>query len=329
MARLDAAHADLRAALEWLLRADNAHVERLMAVRMVAAVVRFLGYNLYLYEEHNWIETVLAFEEEPGLSADSDPELARAWAEILRYAAAIAFHAGESGIARTRLEASVALWRALGDRANLADTLAWLAMLASLTGADEDAYALDVECVTILEQLGQPWATARALAVRGRHAFQAGDHDAARRLNEERLAIERALNTPQAIADSLTTLALYRLAAGEGDGTRSLLRESVERWQAIRFLPGMVSALEGLAWLAAVEGRPMHAARIFGAAAALDDTLPIRRSMRPGTSIDVEPVVAQVREALGEAAFTASWNAGACLSMDQLIVAALRDGAAE
>ena len=329
MARLDAAHADLRAALAWLLRPNNAHAERLMAVRMVAAVARFLGYNLYLYEDHNWVEVVLAFAEEPGLSADSDPELAPAWAEILRWAAAVAFHAGESATARTRLEASVALWRALDDRANLADTLSWLAMLASMTGADDDAYALDMECVALLEQLGQPWAAARALSIRGRHAFQAGDHAAARRLNEERLAIERALNRPQAIADSLTTLALYRLAAGEGDGTRSLLRESVERWQTIPFLPGMVSALEGLGWLAAVEGRPMHAARIFGAAAALDNTSPVPRRMRPGTSIGVEPVVARVREALGGEAFTAAWNEGARLSLDQMIEAALRDGAAE
>jgi hypothetical protein len=83
----------------------------------------------------------------------------------------------------------------------------------------------------------------------------------------------------------------------------------------------MALGMEGLAVLASRRGQPVTAARLFGAAAGLRTTS--GTAPRPVNVAWYEPSVVAVREALGAAAFAATWEAGAALSLDEAVAEAL------
>jgi hypothetical protein len=81
--------------------------------------------------------------------------------------------------------------------------------------------------------------------------------------------------------------------------------------------------LRGLAGVAAARGQSERAARLWGAAEALRD------SMRPDTPTDLQPLeecdLAAARCALGEAAFAAAWAKGRALPLEQVVADALEN----
>ena len=82
----------------------------------------------------------------------------------------------------------------------------------------------------------------------------------------------------------------------------------------------MALALEGVAGLAARWHGAERAARLFGAAAAVQEAsgLPVEPAFRDAHHRDV----AAVQAALGEDAFSAAWEAGAVLPLEQAIAEA-------
>jgi hypothetical protein len=83
----------------------------------------------------------------------------------------------------------------------------------------------------------------------------------------------------------------------------------------------MAECLEGLGWVAQVEGQPARAARLLGAVAAV----------RQATEIPLSPFLVPLqrqaeeggRAALGAAAFAAAWAAGQALSLEEAVAFAL------
>ena len=73
--------------------------------------------------------------------------------------------------------------------------------------------------------------------------------------------------------------------------------------------------------LALDRGQPERAARLFGAAVALRET--VGAPLAANERADQERYVALVRVALGDEAFTTAWEAGRGLSLDGAIVEAL------
>jgi non-specific serine/threonine protein kinase len=116
---------------------------------------------------------------------------------------------------------------------------------------------------------------------------------------------------------------LALLQGNLGQATR-LQQESLvlRRHQKDRL--GITRCLEGLAWVANAQGRPLQAARLFGAAEAVRGR--IGAAPWPAWHAEHERNVAATRASLGEAAFAAAWAAGRALSMDEAIEEALGEG---
>jgi hypothetical protein len=189
--------------------------------------------------------------------------------------------------AQALLEESLALYRELGDQADVAYTQAALAGLAADRSDLAHARALGEEAVAAFRQLGDDRGLSGALSVLGRVAGLQGDEQGAVAAYTEGLRL--------------------RHAAPNEDLARSLegLAQVVAR-QAAR--PGAGRLME-------------RAVYLFGAAAALWDRLGLPRA--PEQREEHERQVAAARAALGEDAFAAAWAAGQRLSLEQAVATAL------
>ena len=74
--------------------------------------------------------------------------------------------------------------------------------------------------------------------------------------------------------------------------------------------------LIGLARIAAIEGHPVQAVRLFGAA---EPWLNPKAEMNPFERADYERAVERVRALLGDKAFAAAWKEGRSMTPEQAI----------
>ena len=87
----------------------------------------------------------------------------------------------------------------------------------------------------------------------------------------------------------------------------------------------MAASIEGLAGLAAAQGQAGRAARLFGAAEALRESVSNR--IPPSERAEYDHNIAAARAQLSEAAFAASWAGGRAMSLEQAVAYALDEDA--
>jgi ATP/maltotriose-dependent transcriptional regulator MalT len=106
-----------------------------------------------------------------------------------------------------------------------------------------------------------------------------------------------------------------------GDLARAatLQSESLDLWRQTGTREGMADALAGLATIAAAD-QPELAARLFGASAALADTVGYTFGF-PERAVH-ERQVTELKATMGDAAFAAAWNTGHDLSLDHAVAEA-------
>jgi hypothetical protein len=84
---------------------------------------------------------------------------------------------------------------------------------------------------------------------------------------------------------------------------------------------GITESLSSLARLAAASGEPERAAPLLGVAEALFEEIGIR--MDPNDRMEFDHSLAATRSRLGEEAFTAAWEQGRAMTVEQAIAYAL------
>lgn len=308
LARLAEEHDNLRAALAWSLGAGDGAT----AQGLVAALWRFWNWRGHAGEGGRWAEAALA------LRAGVEPALR---ARALNAAGLLARAHGDYATARVRLEESLALHRALGDRPRVAAAINNLANAAFDGGDWHAARALYAESVVLLRALGDPHPLATALGNLGSVASLQGDLATARALLEESVALHRALGDREALAMSLENLGDVAAAAGDRAAARAHYRESLALRQAVGYQRGVTVALDGLARLALAEGRVAHAVRLFGAAERARAA--VGAPLSPLERAPLERATARARDALGDATFAAAWAEGAALPLEAAVALAL------
>ncbi len=358
LARLEADHDNLRAALDNLLARSAAHDDddeaAKTSLRLAGALRRFWEVKGHLSEGR---ERLLAALAAPGAGMPS-PERA----SVLNGAANIARLQGDFAASQTLLEEDLAISQTLNDRPRAGATLNTLGLLARERGETDQARALLLESLAILRGTDNCEGVAITLNSLGLLATDQGDLAAARQWLEESLQLRRAqgdvIGTSVALMN-LGNVAYYAkdftsardayaasLAAkrdlGDKQGAAfalinlgSVAREQNDRAAACaafaEALPlcralgdklGTVILLDGFAHLASDEeaGRE-RAARLFGAAHALRAAIGACLPIIEQAGYD--RALADLRARLGEPAFTSAWNAGRALSWDQAIAYAL------
>ena len=342
--RLEREHANLRAALEWLLEQHESE----MALRLSVALFRFWEARRYLSEGRHFLEHALASSQDvparvrakalytAGFLAlfqgDHERGAALGWeavalqrelgearhlARSLYLLGVIAWVTGDFAAARSYAEEGLAVARALNEKATLAYLLDLLGQIALDQGEDDRARALLEEGLTLHRQTGDTRGILNALFFLERVLFVQGEVIRARALAEEQLALSRAIGFRLGIAGALSFLGRFALeegnqasAGGLFEEGLPLLREVNESWHIAATLQSIGVAVAAQGWLA-------EAARLWGAAEGLCAQL--RVSLPPDERAFVARAATTARAELGEEAFATAWADGRAMTPEQVL----------
>lgn len=309
--RMEADHANLRAALEWLV----AKPDEIRLARLTSALNGFWYLHSHLQEGAEWLGRTL--EDCQALSPAMRAKLCIANGIIML---------ARGDIASARQLAHEARAIASDDSLSAAQALIILGALEGMA-ANYPAAVRDFEQAwTLVPALGDPRtqiaieSTIRGnLGVvargQGRFAVAAAHHEAA-------LAGKRHIGSVQGEIHSLGDLGDLALDQGDMSQASGRFRETLvlawkhhDQWATIE-------ALEGLACVAASIDQAATAAQLFGAAETLRELVGVG-DLSVANRASRERGSARTHGQLGDAAYHGAWQAGRHLSLDQAIELAL------
>jgi len=346
LVRLEEEHDNMRAALRWSLQSDDGGES---ALRLGASLARFWLVRGYLSEGREWLSRILSM---PGKNR---PVAARA--KALERAGELAYVQSDYAYARPVYEEALSIYRSINDRRGVADTLANLAEVATEEGDYVSAVPLFEEGLTIMRELGVPrgaanalmnlgWVglrtgdyanaakpleealdlyrsipdmrgTAFALSGLGETAMRLGDYPRASALFEESLLLRRQVGHKWGIAISLGTLGWVAIHRRDYRRATELLHESISLRNELGDIGGTAWCLERLADVSKAKGQPERTARLLGAAQVLREG--VNSVIDPGDQPEHDRTAAEIRSQLGEEAFTAAWQEGRNMSLEQIL----------
>jgi predicted ATPase/DNA-binding XRE family transcriptional regulator/Tfp pilus assembly protein PilF len=344
--QLEREHDNLRAALGWAQASEQSE----MGLRLAAALERFWELHGHLREGRDWFERLFTTAESSAVATSVRAKalgaagrlayrqgdyawatpllqqslaLTRAvgntWAiaGALSNLAILAMAQGDYIMATAQLEESLPLWRISGDRWGLAGALDDLGTVAHLVGDNERAAALKTESLDLARAAGDRSQVAIALHNLGWVVHAQGDGRRAMTLFEESLMIRREVGDTRGVATMLCSMG--HLAYIDGDDSRAapLLTESLTLAKAVGDNSIIAHCLEDHARMRCGQGLAEQAAWLFGATAALREAS--GASVQPDERADYDRNLATVRAALGDTVFTAAWEHGQALSLDEVI----------
>lgn len=252
-------------------------------------------------------------------------EVGNVWAISLakRNLAAVARLRGDYQRARQLYQQSLGLLREREDSAGIAAVIEELGRIAldlEDPGAAERHFE---EAERLFRKVGSRAGLVSVLAARGAVAREQGNYPGAAALLEESLALQREIGSRKGAAQTLYLLGRVAHDRGEPAAARARYEESLRTHQGAGNRLGVAALLEAFAALAHTGGDAPRAASLLGTAAALRQHIgaPLTPLERP----DHERLLAQLRSALGEAAFGAAWLRGRQASAEQAVALALGD----
>jgi predicted ATPase/class 3 adenylate cyclase/DNA-binding CsgD family transcriptional regulator len=277
------------------------------ALHMLGAVA--LARSNYATARQLFEEAMVLFQE-----VDDIWRKARALAQLGR----IFTHQGEYARARSLLEESLVHFRALGDKNRIGYSLYLLARVLFLAQDDPArARALAEESLPFFRQVGAEWLASYALSLMGQLALHEGDVTRARELAEESVMLFRKIGHRQGTSESLSLLAQVVAAQGDYMAAQAFYEQSLTQAMEGDDRARIASSLEGLASMVTAQREPIWAARLWGAAEYLRETINV--PLPPIERADYERLVMTVREQLGESVFAATWAQGRIMTPEQVL----------
>jgi predicted ATPase/DNA-binding CsgD family transcriptional regulator len=303
--RIAADYDNLRAALSWLEQAGDA--ERML--RLTGSLGEFWLFCGDRQEGRAWLAR--AFDL---ISSTAIPAAVRARA--LRAAGVLAQGRGDYEWAYAAASESLSLWRDLGDREGTALALHLLGLVALLQADYAQAAAHSAEAEAIFEALGNQWWAAGVRSdVLGPAVWGRGDPAAAAAILEESLAVYRELEDPLNGAVALNYLGFIACDRDDQVAAAARFADALPLWRQLGTREMLADWLAGVATLAVLHRTPKRAARLFGAADGLRDSLGHAFKL-PERAI-LERALAGACAALGDTEFAAAWAAGRTQPIEQ------------
>jgi len=136
--------------------------------------------------------------------------------------------------------------------------------------------ALTEASLAVWRELGDSWGIARTLNNLGYEAYLQGDLNAAVPLLDEGVTLARAAADRSVLAYILDSRGVVAEAQGELERATDLYKEALALAQQIGNRLVEAFALSSLAGMAVRQGQPARAARMWGAASALRDAIGTR-----------------------------------------------------
>jgi predicted ATPase/DNA-binding CsgD family transcriptional regulator len=308
---LEAEHPNLRAALAWLLEVGEAKT----ALHLAGCLAEFWLRHGHLTEGQAWLERALAADQ-------SGPTVARA--EALVGLTMVLWPRNQFSRGDQLLTEAETVARAASDTGAVAYVRLHQGYLAALRG--DFALAMDrgQEALGTAGAIPQGFSPNAALWLLAHARLARGEDDRAAEHFDRLLAAARAGGDEISLSNALYGLAVIAQRRG---ATRQALASFVEAAAVCLGFGGGWAAshsLDGAAAAAVALGHPETAVRLFAAADALrralgaaqDSSFAVDRQKQ-------ESALAEAREAFGADVFAATWAAGASLSLEKAVDAAM------
>ncbi|HEY7076513.1 MAG TPA: tetratricopeptide repeat protein, partial [Solirubrobacteraceae bacterium] len=310
--RLEAEQDNFRAALDHCRDAGAVELE----LRLVGALAYFWSTGDHLREGRARIDDALRH------AADA-PEPLRA--NALAGAALVAHSLGDYERMRAAAEASLELFRRLGDERRTALALNQLGIALSNLGDIDAGIVCHDENAAISRRLGDAIRLSAALNNLGYCLLRRGGHDRARALFEEGLDVSRQAGHRTAESVMLGNLGLVALLGRSPGEALGRFREALLIDRELEYAEGLIYGLVGVGAALAADGTPEAATLLAAAGAAAR-----------AASLELEPleieVVAEAQEALlnalGAERLAAAQAAGSALGLAAAVERALALSAA-
>jgi predicted ATPase/class 3 adenylate cyclase len=351
--RLEREHGNMRAALSWAIEHDEGE----LALRLGGALRWFWYMEGYYGEGRRWLEATLGKDwraaaaearakalEGVGWLASGQGDLDRAQAaaeEGLKLSAeavlgdvvvadlqnvlgeAVARQRGDYEWAAKLLTESLALHRKAGDIRGIAWSLCNLANVTSDRGDYEQAKELYEEGLALSRELDGAELLGAYLINLGYESLLEGEPERAIALNEEATELFRKRGRRGGLQHTLGNLGWATLLRGDFERAETLHKQSLRVSQDLGDKLVASDSVEGLACTAGARGEAERSAILFGAAEGQREAegyeqAPRDRSLR-------EPYLAAAHAQLGEAAWSAAWEKGRSMQLEDTIGYALED----
>lgn len=302
---------NLRAAMTRVLETARAHE----ALRLGGALRSFWALR------NHWAEGRMRLDEALALP-DATPRSAER-ALALYGAGRLALSQRDYRAAEARFQESLDIRQELGDRPGLADSLSGLGWVKCDQGDVAGAQPLFESCLAIRRELGNQRSVAVTLLNLGDVALQRADHKAAGTFLEEARGLFQAAGDRTGGAAAAYHLGVLAFERGDLATAKARYAQSLALARELGLGEHIAVAIEGLAGIAAASGAWEGALRLAGFASALRDEVEA-----PPSPLDVVRLSAWLepaRQTIGEAAASASWQAGRAMRDDRGIDELLED----
>jgi predicted ATPase/serine/threonine protein kinase len=301
LARMEAEHDNLRAALGWSLEHDAE-----ACLRLAAALSNFWFLHGPHAEARRWLDAALE-------RSRNAPVRMRAQAYV--GAGLQARQQGDLAAARTYFEQGLRTNREAGDARRAAWSSLNLGVVAMMQGERGTAYTYAEETLADARKLGLDDVIACSLMVLGEVSRAEGRWVVARAFHEQALATCRRIGRQALVGVILNNLGASLYEVGDLKAASSHFRDALAVAQELGTKDDIALSLDGLGAVAAKRGAWERAARLAGAAEGLREA--IGYELEPADREFRGRYVAAIRERLGDAALEAALDEGRALTLEQ------------
>jgi non-specific serine/threonine protein kinase len=343
--RLEAEHDNFRTALEWSLEGGASRAQS--GLQMAISLWWFWFMRGHASEGGGWLERLLAdsqastdlasrakaisrlgwlkidpafMEEGLALRRSLGPADRESMAIVFWTMGARAWYLADYARARSFEEQGLQIFRELGHRWGMCETLTWMGMALVKQGDLQQATAVLEESLVLARQARDVNEIAFSLWQLGNTATAKGNYEQATQLLEESLALYKEIKQTQGVIWSISSLGKTALQQGNYQQAVSRYKEALALYWEIGNERLIAEGLEHLAY-AALHGQPEQAAKLLGTAEALRESS--GGAHYPHERPDYESNLEALHSQLDEVPFADRWAQGRTMTVKQTVAYAL------
>ncbi len=308
--RLETEHDNLRAALSWSLEppaGGAADRERTATgIRLVLALAQFWYQHGPVTEGQRWLQRAIELASDDGGAV---------LAQMAHWLGVLLQQQSRNDMAVPFLERSLAIWRDLGDRDQMARELNSLGITHNHLGDPDTARTLLEDSIAIARTLGDGARLAPALTSLGHVESAAGNLDRATEVLLEALSLDRAHGDLLGMAIDQQALAVTSLHAGRAGEAHHLLAATIDYVVSSGDTEFLANTLELAAGVAGHLADAPRAARLAGAADGVRRRASLPIPVRDAAILEM--FLAPARASLPRHAWDTELAAGRALDQQQ------------
>lgn len=213
-------------------------------------------------------------------------------------------------------EESLDIYRQMGHKPGIVMALHNLGEVACEQGDYRRAKQFLEDSLALAHEIGDKWYIGVELKFLSFVAIEEGEYERASALASEGLALHRELGDKRQTGASLYALASALHGKGDNASARALLKDALSLVHEVRDKVMVARCLEAFAGLAVTDGEYEWAARVYGAAETIRQTLnnPVLLQR-----VAYERNVAAVCARLSKTAFEKAWSEGHAMTLEQAV----------